>query len=117
MTGDKEVNEEVIKTTYAILDMLQENSLLTPVAKKGDTYVLGFNIDIIKKISKIVNNEARQTLDMLALDLNPVVSLPMDITMKNSAITIKALTPDIRFNAVFSQENSITDLKMNIESV
>ena len=111
-------NEIVIKLMNDTLDVLLTQSLLTPIAKKGNIFVLGVNSKVLRDLTHIFDSEYNQFFQSFPIDLLPGISLPWNITSDGSSIWINHLDESIRVDSKISRNTeNISVINISLEEV
>ncbi len=110
--------ELLLRSIEPILDILMNNSILTPIAKQGDKHVLALSSKTAKLLSRIIQEHKSSIFSDFPTELAASIPLPLDIRTDGKQIYFSKLSEDIRLSGVVSRDltNAIL-LNMNMSEV
>lgn len=86
--------------------ILKSESLLTPIAKKGNEYILALKTKTFHSLVAIFDPE--DTLDTSVMKLIDVVAIPADLRTDGKNLSIKGFSPEYVFDAVLARSSDNT---------
>lgn len=110
--------EFILKSIEPMLDILMNNSILTPIAKQGDMYVLALSSKTAKLLSRIMQENASSIFYDFPIELAASIALPLDIRTDGKQIYFSKLNAEMRLNGVVSRDPTNTILlNMSVSEV
>lgn len=101
LAQNKVSQEESMKLMNEALTILRTESLLTPVAKNKDIYILALKVDTLKKFASIIN----ESEDILPYEVQSL-PLPMMVATDNKNIFLEGMNANVRWSGNISRTSS-----------
>ncbi len=111
LAQNKVSQEESMKLMNEALTILRTESLLTPVGKNKDIYILALKVDTLKKLASIIN----ESEDILPYEVQSL-PLPIMVATDNKNIFLEGMNANVRWSGNISRTSSNIVL-MKIDAV